>query len=59
VPSTAATDGDKPGWTPSIVKPVAPVGDASSTRRPLPSKSLIAVIAIVVGLAAIIWALLS
>ena len=57
--STAATDGDKPGWTPSIVPPVAPASGASSTRRPLPSKSLIAVIAIVVGLAAIIWALLS
>ena len=55
---TAATDGDKPGWTPSIVKPVPSAG-ASSTRRPMPSKPLIAVIAIIVCLAAIIWVLLS
>jgi len=56
--STATADGDKPGWTPSIVKPVPEDGRGPNTRRSVPSKSLIA-IAIIVCLAATLWALFS
>jgi hypothetical protein len=58
--STATADGDKPGWTPSVVKPVpdANRGPSPSSRRAVPSKSLIA-IAIIVCLAAALWALFS
>jgi len=54
--STATADGDKPGWTPTVVKPVPEAGRGPHTRRSVPSKSLIA-IAIIVCLAAILWAL--
>jgi Helix-turn-helix domain len=56
--STATADGDKPGWTPSVVKPVPEAGHGPQTRRSVPSKSLIA-IAIIVCLAAALWALFS
>jgi hypothetical protein len=56
--STATADGDKPGWTPSIVKPVPEADRGPHTRRSVPSKSLIA-IAIIVCLAAALWALFS
>jgi helix-turn-helix protein len=55
---TATADGDKPGWTPSIVKPVPEADRGPNTRRSVPSKSLIA-IAIIVCLAATLWALFS
>jgi hypothetical protein len=56
--STATAGDDKPGWTPSVVKPVPEADRGPRTRRSVPSKSLIA-IAIIVCLAAIIWALFS
>jgi hypothetical protein len=56
--STATADGDKPGWTPSVVKPVPEADRGPNPRRSVPSKSLIA-IAIIVCLAAILWALFS
>jgi hypothetical protein len=56
--STATADGDKPGWTPSVVKPVPGADRGPNPRRSVPSKSLIA-IAIIVCLAAILWALFS
>ena len=56
--STATAGGDKPGWTPSVVKPVPEADRGPHTRRSVPSKSLIA-IAIIVCLAAALWALFS
>jgi len=56
--STATADGDKPGWTPSVVKPAPEADRGPSPRRSVPSKSLIA-IAIIVCLAAALWALFS
>jgi Helix-turn-helix domain len=56
---TATADGDKPGWTPSVVKPVPEAGRSPHTRRSVPPKSLIAAIAVIVCLAATIWALFS
>ena len=56
--STATADGAKPGWTPSVVKPAPEADRGSQTRRSVPSKSLIA-IAIIVCLAAALWALFS
>lgn len=44
---------------PSVVKPVSTAGRAPYARRPLPSKPLIIAVAILVCLAAIIWALFS
>jgi hypothetical protein len=55
----ATADGDKPDWTPTVVKPVPEAGRGPRTRRSVPSKPLIAAIAIIVCLAAIIWALFS
>ena len=43
----------------SVVKPVPTAGRAPDTRRPMPSKPLIVAVAILVCLAAIIWALFS
>jgi len=43
----------------SVVKPVSTAGRAPYARRPMPSKPLIAAVAILVCLAAIIWALFS
>jgi hypothetical protein len=57
--STATADDDKPGWTPSVVKPVPEAGRSPHTRRSVPSKSLIAAIAIIACLAAALWALFS
>jgi hypothetical protein len=57
--STATAGDDKPGWTPSVVKPVPEAGPVPSTRRSVPSKSLIAAIAIIVCLAVTVWALFS
>lgn len=56
--STATADGDKPGWTPSVVKPLPEADRGPRPRRSGPSKSLIA-IAIIVCLAATLWALFS
>lgn len=56
--STATADGDKPGWTPSVVKPVPEADRGPNPRRSVPPKSLIA-IAILVCLAATLWALFS
>jgi len=56
--STATAGDDKPGWTPSVVKPVPEADRGPHTRRSVPSKSLIA-IAIIVCLAATLWALFS
>jgi hypothetical protein len=55
---TATADDDKPGWTPSVVKPAPEADRGPHTRRSVPSKSLIA-IAIIVCLAAALWALFS
>lgn len=49
----------RPGWTPSVVKPVPVAGPAPRTRRLMPSKPMIAAIAIIVCLVAIIVALFS
>jgi len=57
--SAATADGDKPGWTPSVVKPVPEADRGPRTRRSVPPKSLIAAIAIIVCLAATFWALFS
>jgi hypothetical protein len=57
-PGTATADGDKPGWTPTVVKPLPEAGRGPRTRRSVPPKSLIA-IAIIVCLAAALWALFS
>jgi hypothetical protein len=56
--STATAGDDKPGWTPSVVKPMPEADRGTHTRRSVPSKSLIA-IAIIVCLAAALWALFS
>lgn len=58
-PGAAAVPGDapRPGWTPSVVKPASVAGSASRTRRPMPSKPMIAAIAIIVCLVAVIVAL--
>ena len=56
--SAATADDDKPGWTPSVVKPVPEAAGGPHTRRSVSSKSLIA-IAIIVCLAATLWALFS
>ena len=56
--TTATADGDKPGWTPSVVKPAPEADRDPSPRRSVPPKSLIA-IAIIVCLAAALWALVS
>ena len=56
--STATADGDKPGWTPSVVKPAPVAGRGPNPRRSVPPKSLIA-IAIIVCLAVTLWALFS
>lgn len=56
--STATAGDDKPGWTPSVVKPVPEADRSPHPRRSVPSKSLIA-IAIIVCLAAALWALFS
>lgn len=55
VPGGAGTQ----GRAPSVVKPVSTAGRAPYARRPVPSKPLIAAVAILVCLAAIIWALFS
>ena len=55
---TATADGDKPGWTPTVVKPLPEAGRGPRTRHSMPPKSLIA-IAIIVCLAAALWALFS
>ena len=55
VPNSAA----QPGWTPSVVKPVSVADRAPRTRRSMPSKRMIAAIAIIVCLVAIIVALFS
>lgn len=55
VPGGAGTQ----GRAPSVVKPVSTAGRAPYDRRPVPSKPLIAAVAILVCLAAIIWALFS
>jgi hypothetical protein len=57
--STATAGGGKPGWTPTVVKPVPGADRGPRTRRSVPPKSLIAAIAIIVCLAATIWALFS
>ena len=57
--STATAGDDKPSWTPSVVKTVPEAGRGPHTRRSVPPKSLIAAIAIIVCLAATIWALFS
>ena len=44
---------------PSVVKPVSTAGRAPYARRPVVSKPLIVAVAILVCLAAIIWALFS
>jgi hypothetical protein len=56
--ATATAADDKPGWTPSIVKPVPEADRGPRARRSVPSKPLIA-IAIIVCLAAALWALFS
>jgi hypothetical protein len=56
--STATVGDDEPGWTPSVVKPVPEADRGPHPRRSVPSKSLIA-IAIIVCLAAALWALFS
>jgi hypothetical protein len=56
--STATADDDKPGWTPSVVKPMPEADPGTPARRSVPSKPLIA-IAIIVCLAATLWALFS
>ncbi len=48
-----------PGWTPTVVKPVSTAGRAPGTRRRMPPRQLIAAIAILVCLAATLWALFS
>jgi hypothetical protein len=53
VPSGAV----RPGWTPSVVKPVSAASHATSTRRSVPSKPLIAALVIVVCVLAIVLAL--
>ena len=55
VPGGAGTQ----GRAPSVVKPVSTAGRAHYARRPGPSKPLIVAVAILVCLAAIIWALFS
>jgi hypothetical protein len=55
VPGGAGTQ----GRAPSVVKPVSTAGRAPYARRPVPSKPLIAAVAILVCLAALIWALFS
>ena len=55
VPGGAGTQ----GRAPSVVKPVSTAGRAPYARRPVPSKPLIVAVAILVCLAAIIWALFS
>lgn len=55
VPGSAAG----PGWTPSVVKPASVAGHAPRTRRPMPSKPMIAAIVIIACLVAIIVALFS
>lgn len=55
---TATAGDDKPGWTPSVVKTVSEADRGPHTRRSVPPKSLIA-IAIIVCLAAALWALFS
>ena len=55
VPGGAGTQ----GRAPSVVKPVSTAGRAPYARHPVPSKPLIAAVAILVCLAAIIWALFS
>jgi hypothetical protein len=55
VPGGAGTQ----GRAPSVVKPVSTARRAPYARRPVPSKPLIAAVAILVCLAAIIWALFS
>ena len=53
----------RPGWSPTVVKPVSVAGRAPraprTRRRPIPSKPVIAAIAIIVCLAAALWALFS
>ena len=56
--TSTAGGGDKPGWTPSVVKTVPEADRGPHTRRSVPSKSLIA-IAIIVCLAITLWALFS
>jgi hypothetical protein len=55
VPGGAGTQ----GRAPSVVKPVSTAGRAPYAWRPVPSKPLIVAVAILVCLAAIIWALFS
>jgi len=57
--STATADGDKPGWTPSVVKPLPEADRGPRTRRSVPPKSLIAAVVILVCLAVTVWALFS
>jgi hypothetical protein len=47
------------GRTPQVVKPVPAAGSDSHARRRMPSRPLVAVVAILVCLAAIIWAFFS
>jgi hypothetical protein len=58
-PATVAGRTAAPGWARPVVQPVSAAGRAPYTRRPMPSKSLLAAIAILVCLAATIWALFS
>jgi hypothetical protein len=57
--STATADDGKPAWTPSVVKQVPEADRGPNPRRSVPSKSLIAAIAIIACLAAALWALFS
>jgi hypothetical protein len=59
VSDAADADAARPGWTPSVVKPVSVAGSAPRARRPMPSKPMIAAIAIIVCLVATIVALFS
>ncbi|MGH3215749.1 MAG: hypothetical protein ACRDN1_10925, partial [Trebonia sp.] len=60
-PATARAAGGAgtQGRAPSVVKPVSTAGRAPYPRHSVPSKPLIAVVAILACLAAIIWALFS
>jgi len=56
--ATAVADGAvRPGWTPTVVKPVSTAGRAAETRHSVPSKPLIAALVIVVCVLAIVLGL--